>query len=38
LLASVDLDPRDAATKAAEAAAGENPEVDVESSPAVADV
>jgi outer membrane protein assembly factor BamB len=37
-LASVSLDPRDAATKAAEVAAGQNPQVDVESSPAVADV
>ena len=37
-LASIDLDPRSAATKAAEAAAGQNPQIDVESSPAVADV
>ncbi|MFL6239665.1 MAG: PQQ-binding-like beta-propeller repeat protein [Actinomycetes bacterium] len=37
-LARVDLDPRTAATKAAEAAAGQNPQVNVESSPAVADV
>ncbi len=37
-LASVDLDPRDAATKAAQAAAGKNPQIDVESSPVVADV
>jgi outer membrane protein assembly factor BamB len=37
-LAALDLDPRDAATKAAEAAAGESHQIEVESSPAVADV
>jgi outer membrane protein assembly factor BamB len=37
-LASISLDPRNAATKAVEAAAGQDPQIDVESSPAVADV
>lgn len=37
-LAAADLDPRTAATKAAERARGEDPEVEVESSPALARV